>query len=128
MSLVAFSFIKPTKKAQPTKKIEECLEDRKLLDLLLVQLYNTECSTEDLNFLKNYAQQINLCYTEEDIQFIEAVSRLQSKCDAWRKLRAGRVTASIFKAVCRTNLKTPSLSLLKRICYPHLYKFYFIYV
>ena len=45
------------------------------------------------------------------------------KLKLWYRHRAGRITASNFKAASRTNLSQPSLSLINRICYPESYKF-----
>ena len=47
----------------------------------------------------------------------------QSKSKHWFRYRAGRITASRFKQVIRTDVHQPSLLLLKSICYPDMYKF-----
>lgn len=62
--------------------------------------------------------EIKLLYTDELVQMVENVTKNQSKCKEWYHLRAGRITASVFKSVCRTSLLTPSVSLIQRICYP----------
>ena len=36
--------------------------------------------------------------------------------------RAGRISASMSGAVCRTNPAQPSQSLIQSVCYPHLFK------
>lgn len=41
----------------------------------------------------------------------------------WFRERSGLITASNFKAACRTSVQTPSLSLLKTICYPTQFLF-----
>ena len=46
---------------------------------------------------------------------IESQTRSQSKSQKWYELRAGRITASVMKEACRTNLDIPSLSLIKKI-------------
>ena len=48
---------------------------------------------------------------------IESQTRSQSNSQKWYELKAGRITASVMKEVCRTNLDIPSLSLIKKICY-----------
>lgn len=48
---------------------------------------------------------------------LEATKK-QSKSMDWYKYRAGRITALNFKAVCRTSIEKPSLSIIKNICYP----------
>lgn len=61
---------------------------------------------------------VNLNLSEDEINAIETATRKQNKIENWYIQRAGRITASNFKAVCRTHKRTPSLSLLKIICYP----------
>ena len=48
----------------------------------------------------------------------------QSKSKVWFRHRAGRVTASRFKAAAHTNPDNPSQSLIKEICYPTSHKVY----
>ena len=59
-----------------------------------------------------------LTITEEMAEQVELEIRQQAKSNLWYKFRAGRITASNMKAVCRTNSANPSKSLIKRICYP----------
>lgn len=61
---------------------------------------------------------INLSLDHEEVTRIEKATRNQSENENWYIQRAGRITASKFKAVCKTNKATPSLSLIKSICYP----------
>ena len=42
----------------------------------------------------------------------------QTKSKMWFSQRAGRITASRFKAAARTDVNQPSQSLIKYICYP----------
>ena len=49
---------------------------------------------------------------------VEMATRDQSKSKEWYRFRAGRITASRFKAACRTSTEKPSQSLIKAICYP----------
>ena len=51
------------------------------------------------------------------------LTREQAKCKLWYQFRAGRVTASKFKAASRTKISQPSKSLIKQICYPESTKF-----
>ena len=41
----------------------------------------------------------------------------QSKCSLWYRMRAGGITSSNAHNVCNTNMNTPSMSLLSKICY-----------
>lgn len=70
------------------------------------------------------AESIALNMSIEEIKAIELATRDQAQNNIWFKYRAGRITASKFKAVCRANLERPSLSLLKGICYPQKVIFY----
>ncbi|KAH7941415.1 hypothetical protein HPB49_013554 [Dermacentor silvarum] len=54
---------------------------------------------------------------------VEAATRGQSASATWFAFRAGRVTASTAHAACRTTLTWPSVSLVKKICYPEERKF-----
>ncbi|KAM7299280.1 hypothetical protein ISCGN_019847 [Ixodes scapularis] len=49
---------------------------------------------------------------------IEVETKKQASSEKWFAFRAGRVTASNAKAVCRTPIDNPSQSLVRRICYP----------
>ena len=54
---------------------------------------------------------------------IEVSTHEQAHSKAWFRFRAGRVTASRFKAAVHTDLSQPSRSLIKSICYPESLKF-----
>ena len=54
---------------------------------------------------------------------IEKATRNQQKCDEWFAQRAGRITASNMKAACHNDPGYPSISLIKQICYPQLFRF-----
>uniref|UniRef100_A0A224Z0X7 Inhibitor of growth protein 3 n=1 Tax=Rhipicephalus zambeziensis TaxID=60191 RepID=A0A224Z0X7_9ACAR len=55
---------------------------------------------------------------------VEAATRCQSSSPTWFAFRAGRVTASTAHASCRTSLNNPSVSLVKKMCYPEESKFF----
>ena len=64
--------------------------------------------------------------TAEEAVAIECETRGQASSNAWFRYRAGRVTASNFKAAARTQAANPgnlSRSLIKRICYPSTVRF-----
>ncbi|KAH3717963.1 uncharacterized protein LOC127855462 [Dreissena polymorpha] len=61
----------------------------------------------------------NICVTDEEVINCEKLTKEQSYSNIWFDLRAGRITASNMKAVCRTDESNPSKSLIKKICYPH---------
>ncbi|XP_061879548.1 uncharacterized protein LOC133631368 isoform X2 [Entelurus aequoreus] len=61
--------------------------------------------------------------TRKQISAVEEESWGQATSTTWFQQRAGRITASNFKATTRTNVSKPSKSLIKRICYPELCRF-----
>ena len=61
--------------------------------------------------------------TVDMVEAVEKETRLQSHSKLWYTFRAGRVTASKMKAVCRTSLYKPSKSLILSICYPEVFRF-----
>ena len=56
--------------------------------------------------------------TETQIRNLERDTRQQSNSKLWFAHRAGRVTASILKQCLGTNSDKPSISLVRRVCYP----------
>lgn len=54
---------------------------------------------------------------------IERNTKQQSGTPLWFAFRAGRVTASTAHAACHTPLLCPSLSFVKRMCYPDEHSF-----
>ena len=64
-----------------------------------------------------------LVVSEEAVEAVEKRTRKQSESTDWFKFRAGRVTASKAKAVCRCDCDSPPMSLIKGICYPLLTRF-----
>lgn len=55
---------------------------------------------------------------------VEEATKQQAASALWFKFRAGRITASMAHAVCRTSLVRPSVSTVKRICYPEENSFF----
>ncbi|KAJ8910557.1 hypothetical protein NQ315_008942 [Exocentrus adspersus] len=77
-------------------------------------------ATNTVDLPTNLWKYQNLCYTityEEKVA-VEVSTRRQAECSDWFKQRAGRITASKFRAVCKTGLIKPALSLIKALCYP----------
>ncbi|XP_078685565.1 uncharacterized protein LOC144918571 [Branchiostoma floridae x Branchiostoma belcheri] len=64
-----------------------------------------------------------LAFSTEQVAALEKTTRHQSKSQTWFDYRAGRITASNFHPAVRTSPANPSVSLIKRICYPQAYKF-----
>uniref|UniRef100_A0A8C6LGZ3 YqaJ viral recombinase domain-containing protein n=1 Tax=Nothobranchius furzeri TaxID=105023 RepID=A0A8C6LGZ3_NOTFU len=60
-------------------------------------------------------------YFQSDI--VEEETRAQSKSNIWFDQRSGRITASTFKAATKTDITKPSVSLIRKICYPKSHSF-----
>ena len=65
----------------------------------------------------------NITSSPEQAKSLEVLTRGQSHSKLWYQYRAGRITASKFKAAVHTSTPQPSQSLIKHICYPESYKF-----
>ena len=61
--------------------------------------------------------------SEKQWKMSEMMTRDQSNCRLWFRLRAGRITASRLKSACSTDPASPSLSLIMGICHPELSRF-----
>ena len=57
----------------------------------------------------------HMSITSEEAEYLTLSTNLQSKSLVWFEHRKGRITASVFGAVCRTSLSNPSQSLINRI-------------
>ena len=86
----------------------------------LSNLFNPSFVQAELYELQDIIESnfININISTEHVKIVEELTRGQAKNSLWFKLRTGRITASIMKLACRTNIENPSLSLLNRICYP----------
>ena len=83
----------------------------------------------DLNNLElDYPELLQKCVgvkimlSDEDIKIVEQDTREQAKGPGFFRHRAGRIGASVSGAVYHSNIALPSQSLIKSVCYPHLYK------
>ena len=83
----------------------------------------------DLNNLElDYPELLQKCVgvkimlSDEDIKIVEQDTREQAKGPGFFRHRAGRIGASVSGAVYHSNIAPPSQSLIKSVCYPHLYK------
>ena len=59
----------------------------------------------------------SISISQDEALNMESQTRSQGKRQKWHELRAGRITASVMKKACRTNLDIPSLSSIKKNCY-----------
>ena len=65
----------------------------------------------------------NISITQDEVDIIEEKTRGQASSNLWFQQRSGIITASRFKAACRTDPAMPSQSLISGICYPFKSKF-----
>lgn len=84
----------------------------------LHSLYSASASELSYQQLLVKASEIRISVTENMAVNVEKCTLGQKDSQEWYRYRAGRVTASVMKAACSTNPDNPSISLLKRICYP----------
>ena len=89
-------------------------------------LYDESCITMGRQELldKSKAVFATMSVTQETADAIEKETQSQAQSRVWFDHRAGRVTASIFRAAAHTDPNKPSKSLIQRICYPQSYKFH----
>jgi hypothetical protein len=99
--------------------------DYNLLSTPLSNLFAEECMALSYNDLLERCESAftSIKVTEDQAKHIESATHDQAQSTVWFRYRAGRVTASRFKAAVCTDLTQPSQSLLKTICYPESYKF-----
>ena len=95
----------------------------KARNLLIGDLYKPSYLGLDEKNLDAKCDKVKLETTTEILKELELATLKQSKCNLWFEVRTGRITASKLKNVCSTNPITPSMSLLKQICYPIQNKF-----
>ena len=60
---------------------------------------------------------------QQQVLALEKATRGQAGNKTWFCHREERITASNLKSVVKTNQSMPSVSLIKRICYPKAFKF-----
>lgn len=103
--------------------VENSSDAHKLFLVNILGHFRSEYLKCTLSALQKIASKIKIAYTDDDIDFIEKSTIEQASSSLWYRFRAGRITASNFKSVCRTSVEHPSVSLIKRICFPENYVF-----
>ena len=88
----------------------------------LPDLYNHDNLTLSYPELLEKCGEVRVALSDSDIDLIEHDTREQSHGAAFFKHRAGRVGASTSYSVAHTNPAQPSISLIKNICYPQLFR------
>lgn len=89
----------------------------------LQELYDEEYSKLIYTELLKACEMVEVVVTEEMAKSVEKETKHQSNCKLWFTYRAGRITASRMKSICRTDPAKPSQSLIKAVCYPEAFKF-----
>ena len=90
---------------------------------LLTDLYDSSHLTRSYFDLLALASTTVVSTSDEQCKAVERNTREQSKSNLWFRMRAGRIAASKFKAVCHTDPASPSLSLVISICHPDTVRF-----
>ena len=93
------------------------------LPMCLSELYKPEYIELNYGELVTLATNYTVSITEKQASLVESKTKLQSNSRLWLRMRTGRITASRFKAACKTNLAQPSLSLVMALCHPEITKF-----
>ena len=93
------------------------------LPITLSTLYNPDYLKVGYYDLVNLASEVRIVVTPSQATLIEEQTRHQARSRLWFRMRSGRITASKFKAACRTDPCSPSHSLVMSICHPELSKF-----
>lgn len=93
--------------------------------MALQTLYNEDTISMTLPEVLSFceATHAELSASQEQIAAVEAATRQQADSKIWYRFRAGRITASRFKAVCHARTEPLPRSLITSICYPQEAKF-----
>lgn len=100
------------------KMVVDADKEESFAHLFLSRLYSIDYKKESNERLKEIGESLDTKIEKSEIDYVEKATRQQTENAAWFKLRIGRVTGSIFRSVCRTSLKNPAESLLKKMCFP----------
>ena len=93
------------------------------LPICLLNLLKPDYMKYSYRDLLQLAKECEISVTPEQIQAVERETRSQSNSSLWFRMRSGRITASLFKRACHTDVASPSISLIMAICHPELTKF-----
>ncbi|XP_046845617.1 uncharacterized protein LOC124439435 [Xenia sp. Carnegie-2017] len=90
----------------------------------LNKLYSHQFACHEYEELISKSKEVmeTIKINQQQADMIEKATRNQSKSQIWHQMRMGRITASNFHRACRTNPETPSLSLVKDVCYGSQFK------
>ena len=89
---------------------------------VLSDLYDSTNLELDYPELLQKCGDVKIMLSDEDIKIVEQDTREQAKGPGFFRHRAGRIGSSVSGAVYHSNIAQPSQSVIKTVCYPHLYK------
>ena len=89
---------------------------------VLSDLYDLKNLDLEYPELLRKCRDVKVVLSDSDIEIVKQDTRDKAKGPGFFRHRAGRIGASVSGAVYHSNTAQPSQSLIKSICYPHLYK------
>lgn len=107
--------------AYSDRYIPSCLSSD--LPPVLTDLYEPTNLSLSYYELLQLTNKIVITLSSEQAKAVESKTMDQSTSRLWFRMRAGRITASKFKSVCRTDPANPSLSLIMSVCHPDTMRF-----
>ena len=102
--------------------IPQCLNPN--FPISLCDLFDSSLTVEEDILIKSTDFYDNLqVSTSNQSKAVELATKGQSDNKLWFQFRSGRITAFKMKAICATSIESPSISLLKSVCYAATIKF-----
>ena len=88
----------------------------------LTKLYSEQNKTiESEEFSTHCTNIINkMIISDDEIDYVEEMSRSQRTSTVWHEQRAGRITASMAHKFLHTSLSQPAKSYIKKVCHPNI--------
>ena len=95
------------------------------LPSLLTDLYDESMLGASFTSLLVKCEELfhTIAVTDAAVKNLEMLTRDQASSKDWFLYRAGRITASKFRAAAHTDVSQPSSSLVRSICYPEAFRF-----
>ena len=84
----------------------------------LSQLFKAEYLRMNYGELLKEGEKCTITVTTEEAKVVEQQTRGQAKSRLWFRMRTGRITASQFKAICHTDVNSPSLYKRHHVNFP----------
>lgn len=87
-------------------------------EVFLASIYNENNATKSHQELVEMGRRQTLLISDDEVKEIARVTRTKEKSEFWVGLRRGRITGSMFKDCCVTNIDNPSITTINRIINP----------